>query len=160
MMAAANQRISEKHAKTGKRVRYPAALGKPSARDASAAVQMDAPNKTKSLIKNCPAFPSTGKPWLKCMAPGVENKKLSVNRNVAMAPRLPKNDALGNIGRNASRMATVISMVPIKFEAACTLSQWYIQDISGLFAINGRMPAASAEVNFKTPISSNTTTSP
>src|SRR5262249_40230567 len=62
------------------------------ARHASAAVQKDAPRRAKSLIRNCPASPRICTPWPSCNAPGVVNRKLVVNRNVAIAPRLPRKE--------------------------------------------------------------------
>src|SRR5260370_10137281 len=56
------------------------------ARKASAAVQNDAPKRTKSLIRNWPVPPSISTPCPSWIAPGVENKKLVLSRNVVMAP--------------------------------------------------------------------------
>jgi hypothetical protein len=38
-------------------------------------------------------------------APGVENRKLIVSRNVTIAPTLPTNDAVGENGRDTIRKA-------------------------------------------------------
>src|SRR5712692_5755687 len=128
------------------------------ARDASAAVQNEAPSRTRSLIKNCPASPRTGKPYFNCAAPGVENRKLTVSRKVTTAAKLPTNDAFGDSGRSAMRAAGAISMGTD--HVGCTLSRPYVHDISGLCATNGWMPAASPGVNFSTPMSNKTTTNP
>src|SRR6266436_6275580 len=48
-------------------------------------------------------------------APGVENRKLIVSRNVTTAPKLPTNDALGENGRAVIRRAVAISIKPITF---------------------------------------------
>lgn len=52
----------------------------------------DAPRITKSLIRNWPTSPKTGKPYFSYAAPGVENRKLTVSRNVTTAPKLPTNE--------------------------------------------------------------------
>src|SRR5258707_10626587 len=99
---------------------------------ASEAVQNEAPSRTRSLIRNCPASPRTGKPYLNCAAPGVENRKLTVSRKVTIAATLPTNDAFGENGRSAMRVAVAISMAPITLETPCTLSRLYVHDIRGL----------------------------
>src|SRR6516225_6097951 len=104
---------------------------------ASAAVVNEAPNSTKSLIRNCPASPREGTPWLNSMAPGVVNRKLIVRMNVTTAPRLPIKDAFAENGRNAIRTATRISMQPMMFETPCMLSTLYIHDMNGLCATRG-----------------------
>jgi hypothetical protein len=80
------------------------------------------------------------------------NRKLTVVRNVITAPRLPKKDALGEIGLNAISRATDSSTVPIKLETARTLRNEYIHDMNGLFMMSGRIASASANVNFCMPI--------
>jgi len=122
------------------------------ARCASAAVQKEAPSSTRSLIRNCPASPRTGKPYFNCAAPGVENRKLTVSRKVTTAAKLPTNDAFGESGRSAMRAAVAISMTPIRLETPCTPSRLDIHDMSGLCSTNGWMAAASPGVNFSTPI--------
>src|SRR6266852_3878107 len=130
------------------------------ARKASAAVQNDAPKRTKSLIRNWPVPPSISTPCPSWIAPGVENKKLVVSRNVMMAPRLPMNEARGEMGRSARSNAIRSSTTPIKLETPCLLTTRYIQDMNGLWATSGCIPSASAGVNFKIPMSNRITTNP
>jgi len=54
-----------------------------------------------------------------------------------MAPRLPRNDALGEIDLNPISSATDISTTPITLEAARTLKNEYIHDINGLCMMSG-----------------------
>jgi len=78
----------------------------------------------------------------------VVNRKLTVVRNVTMAPRLPRKDALGEIGLTGISSPTDTTVTPMKLEVARTLRIEYIQDISGLCEMSGLVPAASATVNF------------
>ena len=88
---------------------------------ASAAVQIEVPSKTRSLIRNWPASPSKGIPCENWNAPGVEKRKLTVNTNVIMAPMLPKKASLAEKGRKAISRATTISVTPIRLETPWTL---------------------------------------
>lgn len=88
----------------------------PSLALASAAVQIEAPKRTRSLIRNCPASPNTGNPYERCRAAGVENKKLTVSKKVMIAPMLPMKESLAEKGRDANSKATTISISPIRLE--------------------------------------------
>src|SRR2546429_4029030 len=68
----------------------------------SAAVQTDTPKRTTSLIRNCPASSNIGNQYQKWRAPGVEKRKLTVNRNVMIAPMLPMNESLAD--RKSTRL--------------------------------------------------------
>jgi len=99
---------------------------------ASAAVQSAAPRSTKSLIRNCPMSPGNGNQWPGMKTPGVVIRKLTVIRNVAVAPTLPENDILAESGRSDISMATSTSITPIRFDTSCWLITEYIQGIKGL----------------------------
>ena len=89
---------------------------------ASAAVQTDAPKRTRSLIRNCPASPNTGNQCDKWRAPGVEKRKLVVSKKVIIPPMLPTSESLAEKGREAISKATTISMTPIRLDTPWTLS--------------------------------------
>jgi hypothetical protein len=69
----------------------------------SAAVQIDAPRRITSFIRNWPASPNTGRPCVNSKAPGVGKRKLTVSTKVMMAPRLPMNEILAEKGRKSDK---------------------------------------------------------
>src|SRR5207249_6966617 len=69
-----------------------------------------------SDLRNCPASSNIGNQYQKWRAPGVEKRKLTVNRNVMIAPMLPMNESLAEKGRDAISKATTISVTPIRSE--------------------------------------------
>ncbi len=107
------------------------------ARKASPAVQIAAPNIIKSFAKNCPGIgDGNGKPYPGCHTPGVVKTKVSVMRNVMIAPMLPMAETNGANGRVAISRPRIISVTPINIAAPRTLITLYIQDISGELVTN------------------------
>src|SRR5438093_10440951 len=103
-----------------------------------------APSSTTSFSRNCPGTTDrAGKPPRLGSHPGVENRKLSVVRNIITAIALPTAATRADSGRTAIMTATATSTVPRRFENACTLRKRYIQPMKGLLATRGWMPAAS-----------------
>ena len=106
--------------------------------------QIDAPSKTISFNKNCPGTTAkAGNPPKLGSQPGVENRKLSVVRNITIASTLPIADTRGASQCSPIITAIAISTTPSKFENPCTLRNPYSHPINGLFATSGWMPFAS-----------------
>ncbi len=105
---------------------------------ASPQVQMAAPSRTTSLIKNCPTEEeSAGKPPRLGSHPGAENRNERVVRNMNTAAALPTADARGNHGRRAINAAMAIYNMPSPVENSRTDRMLYIQPIKGLLATRG-----------------------
>src|SRR6516162_2813660 len=100
---------------------------------ASPNVETAAPSNTTSFRRNCPGnADSAGNPPRLGFQPGVENRKLTAVRNISTAEALPIDDSLGEKGRRAMRLATAIPTMPSKLENVWTLSNLYIQPMTGL----------------------------
>src|SRR5438034_11845225 len=120
-----------------------------------------APSRTTSFRRNCPGRTDrAGKPPRLGAHPGVENRKLSVVRNIITAIALPTAATRADSGRITIMTATAISTVPRRFENPCTLRKRYIQPMKGLLATRGWIPAASYGVNFIAPIQPTPSTRP
>jgi hypothetical protein len=102
------------------------------------------------------------KPNAGCMgekAPGVEKRNDRVVKKVQTASALPIAAARAEMGRAARSTAVASSLMPIAFEAPCSLKMPYSQLMKGLFDTSGLTAAASAAVNFNAPKSTKTATS-
>src|SRR5436305_6698695 len=112
---------------------------------ASPSVQSEIPSRARSLMRNCPGTAErAGKPpRLGSQTPGVVTRKLRVVRNIPTARALPRAEARGQNGRAAMSSAMVTSTTPSMAEKPGTLMSPYTQLISGLLAMNGRIPSAS-----------------
>src|SRR5436309_6968429 len=79
--------------------------------------QTAAPSSTTSFSRNCPGTTdSAGKPPRLGSQPGVENRKLSVVRNIITAIALPAAATLADRGLAAIITATASSTDPRRFE--------------------------------------------
>src|SRR5436190_20768304 len=103
-----------------------------------------APGRTTSFGRNCPGRTDRlGKPPRLGSHPGVENRKLSVVRNIITAMPLPRAATRAETGRNPIMAAIAISTLPRRFENPWTLKTRYVYPMSGLLATSVWMAAAS-----------------
>jgi hypothetical protein len=79
---------------------------------------------------------------------------------VIAAPRLPIALSPGDQRRTPINTPSVISTMPMMFDAPCTLVTPYIQLNNGLLASSGWIHTASNSVNFARPKATRNTTSP
>ncbi len=100
------------------------------------------------------------KPVVFLQDPGIVRRKLRVLRNIAVAPRLPSAEALGESGLAAMstpRAISVIPMSPAVFRAPILL---LIHEKSGLVETMGFIFSASYSANFSAPTNNRVPASP
>ncbi len=85
---------------------------------------------------------SAGNPCSSCQPPGIERMKLRVERNIAVAPRLPSAEAFGESGLAAISAPITIPVIPMSPASFRMTSILLIREKSGLvetaFAGTGR----------------------